>query len=208
MTLTDPDREDDLPEELAGRLAAELGPGERVAWSGRSHLRVRRFEHKLFLGLGLIGLGIVIFCQITFGNDFGGVAVAMLFGVVICWSAGLIVTLSGLGGIFVARRNARHNRQSLYAITDRRAIVWRPAPFTDGVEVRSYSIGQIVSTSRIDHLDGTGDIRFHLADGHEPGVMVPDAFSGPVLIGGGFFGICDPRRVEEILRKTLVGRSS
>ncbi|MDB5349587.1 MAG: hypothetical protein JWN86_834 [Planctomycetota bacterium] len=205
-----PHRDEEMPEATAARISAELAPGERLTWAGRSHLRVPDFARWLLAGPILLAMGGWLFAQIDFaGNQgqaaFSGMTVMLLLGVVIAWAAGFILSLGSLFRLTSARAVRRLNAGALHALTDRRAIIWRPAPGSSGTEVRSFTLDEIVRTTRIERPDGTGDVLFTLIEGAAPGSLdVTLIQTMPAMSGAGFFGITDPRRVEELIRQSSI----
>lgn len=174
----------DLSEDLRGRFKSELDPGERLLWSGRP---VAVKEHPLWRA-SLVLLGLLCL--------FG-----VLFAVV--FSAGLIILTVYSGIILAVLLWARHmDRRKLagmrYALTDRRAIIWQPLFWRQGaIRVQSLARGEVASISRLEFDDGTGDISFRikgleLAQGARP---EPSSLRG----------IADVRRVEEQMRRVLMG---
>jgi len=82
---------------------------------------------------------------------------------------------------------------TLYALTDRRAIIWVPEDRRGTVAVHSFRPGQVGRVHRIERPDGSGDVIFALSrDVGYP--FTPE----------GFKGIAGVRRVEEQVRRTLV----
>jgi hypothetical protein len=102
-----------------------------------------------------------------------------------------------IGIVLVSQLVLHHRtRRTCYALTDRRAIIWRPAQDAKGLEVRSFSPSDFNTLFRIDHGDGTGDLIFH-----EITVVVG---MKPQPVRQGFLGIRNVRHVEALVRKTLL----
>src|SRR5262249_10884692 len=133
---------------------------------------------------GLLGASAGL--EVTFGfmGVLGGI-LWLLFGVVV-FASQLVVH--------------RRTRRTCYALTDRRAIVWRPAPESKGLEVRSFWPADFNSLLRVDSGAGSGDLIFH-----EVTVV---AGLKPQPVRQGFLGIRNVRHVEALFRKTLLERPS
>ena len=87
----------------------------------------------------------------------------------------------------------RMARESAYVITDRRAIHIKAGLF-GRVAVASFSPQQLGSLSRVQHLDGSGDVLFmHASESGRSNI--------PALSRFGFFGVDDAKAVEEMLAK-------
>jgi hypothetical protein len=192
---------DDLPPAMGAQIQAELGAGERLVWAGRAqpHPSLGRRVLPFYLGcflpaavLFLLGLVLFMAPPLVKGQGledntvFGVFAVFM--GVVLLGAGG---TLTGGAVVEDAR-----TRRTCYALTNRRAIVWRPAQGTKGLEVRSFWPADLNIVYRIDRGDGEGDVVFH-----EVTIAVG---AKPQAIRQGFLGIRHVRHVEGLLRQTLL----
>jgi len=109
-------------------------------------------------------------------------------------AAALIAAI--LTGVVRTRLAERVKRSgTLYALTDRRAIIWLPEPRLGAVKVYTVTRGSLEGVHRLEFSDGSGDLLFRLK-GHRPEVES----WGPTA----FEGIAEVRRVEEQVRRTLV----
>jgi hypothetical protein len=192
------DLDDGLPDEVRGRVKAELQPGERLLWTGRS------FPPPELIAVWHIVLVVIGLILIAFGT--AGIIHAlrdtrarviqdstMPTGLALS-SIGCIVIVCTIGG-WVAGRFQRSNKARIYyAVTDRRAITWIPEPRADAVRVRSVPRGQFKDVVRVERPDGSGSLEFSYYDHvsmmhwqHE-----------------GFQHIHEVRRVEQIIRNYLM----
>ncbi len=209
MDAFSPHIDDDLPDSLAARVRDELSPGERIIWAGRSYHRVPRFDLWLGGGVASLVLGGWLFSRIDFqvqANNaaFSFLNVALFVGVIVSWAVGFITLIGGLVKTTGARIASRENARTVFALTDRRAIAWRPAAI-DGVEVRSYWPHQVEGTSRVDRLDGLGDVTFVLSDGAAGAPLgTSNLFVMPATVGHGFYCIRQPRLVEGLIHQALI----
>ena len=109
---------------------------------------------------------------------------------------GLIVLAFAIQGWFNRRRLEQTGFKPTYALTDRRAILWTPNVYNalpGAVEVCSVFRGNIKTIHRIEYPDGTGDVVFNRFASEEG------------WMNTSFDGIPDVRRVEDLVRRTLMG---
>src|SRR5262245_34488753 len=64
-----------------------------------------------------------------------------------------------VGILRTAFRGTWDRKQVVYALTDRRAILWEPEPF-GGVAVRSYGPADLTELRRVEHPGDIGDLVF------------------------------------------------
>jgi hypothetical protein len=190
---------DDLPDDLRARLKGELAPGERLLWAGRPLPKpVRLTKGYLVAALFALFFGAICIAGIMlhqrppnrFGQPDEGPSIV---GAIVAGSLALLIPLLMLVAWKSKVAGARRDAQRLYALTDRRAIVWQPVPASEAITVTSYHPKQIENLHRVENPDGSGDVKF--------------SGSGPW--GVGFDSIADVRRVEDLVRMNLghgVGR--
>lgn len=192
---------DELSEELRGRVKTELDPGERLLWAARPILKpplpVTGFVAGGLTAALLLGVALVCFAFSlrdarppgNRGEIPGTVGLGLL-----CFCAAVVVIL-GLWASVGQRRVATAKRGgTLYALTDRRAIIWSPER-RGAVKFETVARGSITGVYRREFPDGTGDVLFR-----GPGYNPELEYDGPT----GFESVADVRRVEEQVRRTLV----
>lgn len=191
-----------MPEEILVLVKPELRPGERLLWAGRGRPRGRGAAPNAnpliapLFAVGLCFLGGVLFAAHlgAFGKIFkdrGDEGLALMFGL-LASGLGLVVGIGSAGGWWLRRSSRARPRESLYALTDRRAITWQPEGRSDAIAVRSYTRGKFKDVHRVEYPDGTGDVICNT-----PG----DDYWATCR----FEGVADVRRVEEIARHLFIG---
>jgi hypothetical protein len=184
---------DDLPDDLRARLKGELAPGERLLWAGRPLPKPVRVTSgyivAAMVALGFAAIFVVLLAlpmpqpnQFEKPDQGGRVAAGIVSG----FLAFLIIyfTIRGWQQKFAT---ARGEVRRLYALTDRRAILWQPVIGSEAVTVTSYYPRLIEKLYRVENPDGSGDVKF----------------SGAGPWGSGFDNIADVRRVEDLVRMNL-----
>jgi hypothetical protein len=192
---------DGLAEHLRARVKAVLEPAERLLWEGRGHARP----------LAAIPAFPAFFAAFLCATS--GFALTVLFGIfgfrpmdremvfLLCLAPGVLGGVAAVGmtsGWARHRFSQRRIARSVYALTDRRAIVGRPwrgdivffswvaEPFLD-----AQCAGWFQNTCCIEHGDGLGSVYFL----HYGEVSMPDF---------GFEGIRGAGRVEVMIREVLL----
>jgi hypothetical protein len=187
---------DDLPDELRGRVKAELEPGERLLWVGAPRPipapRGIPTSASVCLVSGLAGVTCVVLAVLVPKSPGDTLVGLLVSGSVFSFVIALFALLGAIAGRTQRQRESRIRRGTLYALTDRRAIRWVPILDRGGVAVYSILRGTVTEVHRIEYDDGTGDVVFG-----EPR-------HGAYLLDRGFVSIDDVRRVEEQVRRTLV----
>jgi hypothetical protein len=189
--------EADISEDLRGRVKSELHPGERLLWAARAlptgDRRRSSPAASLIAGfLILISAGsTVMAARQPFGAQGAFVFFALVTGLI-----GILITLGVIAQWNDRRRERARLASYLYALTDRRAIIWAPDSTTRGVAVYTFPKGKVGSIHRVEFPDGSGDVLFTLL---ESGDGYGYGYSGAT----GFVGVDDVRRVEEQVRRTL-----
>jgi hypothetical protein len=81
--------------------------------------------------------------------------------------------------------------RTIYAVSDQRAIIARAGSAAGELQLFSFLPGMLDGTTRFEYPDGSGDVYFEGLEG---------LARGPV----GFFRIRSVRRVDELIRETLI----
>ncbi len=187
----------EIPEEFAALVKPELVPGERLIWASRSSPRPRdRTATRLQSGLIVVGSGVVCATFIAvfvgaIGERFYQAAGAFIVVGMIACGLRFVPRMREVGALAAEALRGSPSVETTYAITDRRAILWRPGAGT-GVEVHSYPAASIRGVHRVEYPDGSGDVNL----GVEP--------VGPFVMPTGFAGVRDVRRVENYVREALL----
>jgi len=202
---TGPDAIDgDLDGDLRGRVKSELEPGERLLWCGQPTRESPR-SNTWFLVWGVIAALSLLAAVASFAaysrdtrpdpaprGDIpplvgGGLAAFVFSGV---------ITL--LLAVAVGHRKSERVKKSgtLYALTDRRAIIWVPETSRGAVAVYTLVRGSVANVHRVEYPDGSGDVLLR--------VRGPQPFDSEPWGPAGFEGVAEVRRVEEQVRRTLV----
>ena len=192
-----------LPPELDARVRAELRTGERLLWVGQPNpRRASRAAWPIVL-FGIPWTAFAVFWVLmASGIMFGAGGPGGGFGAAFaCFPLfGLPFILVGIGMLTAPVWLRRAARRTCYALTDRRAIVWR-AGWSGAVEVRSYEPASLTRMVRTEYPDGTGDLVF------EEGLTYTYDSSNrrmPRTWRQGFLAIRDVRRIEELVRRVLL----
>lgn len=195
----------ELPPDLAAWVKAELEPGERLLWAGQAIRPLTKpwssagqgpdVPSALIWMLGLWTLAAVagFAARGRFGwlSDKAEAYVIMAsltlatMGAMLAASLAVNVVRSGFGAIL--RRGAKSF--SIYALTDRRAVVWVPQS-RGAFQVIHQPARSLGGVHRIELPDGTGDVIFQ----SRQDFWFPD----------GLKGISNVRRVEGLVRSVLV----
>ncbi len=201
-----------LAPELDQRVQSELSGGERLVYVGQPRPDLSRGS-TLFLtifgccfgGFALIFFGVGAAMTVGFGvagaaaagNGVGGFAacgplVFCVFSLPFLAIGGYLASAS----IWMPRRI----RRTIYALTDRRAVVFEPNWFAKGYTVRSYTRDGLGRMYRVDRGNDAGDLVFEEfytrgTDGQ--------GFSTATRNQRGFLAVDRVRDVEELVRLTL-----
>lgn len=194
-----------LPVELETRVRSEIRVGERLLWVGQPRPGRFALQSLPIVLFGILWTGFAVFWMVS-ASDFlfhgpGGNGGPGGFGAIFaCFPLfGLPFVLIGLGMLSSPYWRWRQAKQTCYALTDRRAIVWQAGTF-GGVSVRSYGPEALGRIHRTEYADGSGDLIF------EEIVSVRcDSDGNPTTTTRhGFMAIANVREVEELLRRVLL----
>ncbi len=179
----------ELTDELRSRVKSELEPGERLLWTGRNRIEQSAIGLGHFIA-ALIAAGLFVFtflCLSFFNNRESVAVLALVTGLI-----GFLVVVGLLGSIGDTSINRGRDRSILYALTDRRAIIWMPDYRPRGIAVHSIQRGELARVHRVEYSDRSGDLRFGLVN-PIPGLTTTE-----------FTGIPEVRRVEQIVRNNSI----
>lgn len=141
-------------------LDNELLEGEELLWSGRPEARGKSVASpaRVFSILGriyfLIGVGLLILSLILLFLFYPSPPPEAFLGALI---PGGIFFILGLIFLIIGSIVRSPNRNTLYAITNRRAIIFRTGRY---LRVTSYSGRAITQVQRFERPDGSGDLIF------------------------------------------------
>ncbi len=186
----------EIPEDLLAWIKPELEPGERLLWVSRADRgaaprswRGHRAGAAWAAGWLAVGLASIVgsFRSPAWARqaETGLSSTGIIFGAV-----GMLIGFGTLVSLVAEVRERRLLGRRVYALTDRRAILWSPVAGSEAVTVHVYPRGSIrpEQIERTQFPDGGGTL----------------AILGGFSIHGKFEGIADVRRVEELVRRFLV----
>ncbi|MDY3555117.1 hypothetical protein R5W24_004252 [Gemmata sp. JC717] len=202
-----------LPPDLLRSVSAELTRGEAIVWCGQPSARLTRLkaiQTAIGFGFGTLILAAGLLFVLGRSNGPGGKEawiVLLGFGVLAAvFLAGIV-----LGSRMVYRKAAR----TAYVITNRRAIVWHPPLFGEGM-AESYTPAQLQQMRRRDSwfAPNAGDLIFrtetHVDVTHHSGGRSGNNSYGSStsyrtrIVRFGFLGVDDVREIEKMIRAALV----
>ena len=206
MSIDDELARDDLTPDLTARITAELAPGERLIWSGGTQIRQLKGGclrvAPFLLGIPLVWLAL----GLPTNPDRNPSAIVFIFSAFAAQIAVGVLLIAGPS----RRANRKWQRRTIYALTDRRAIVWTPDSVAvlfqePGLVVRSFKPDEMNTLYRIERVDGIGDLIFREV---RSATVAEGASHALATTRHGFFGIRDVHRVEQLVRATLLPRSA
>ncbi len=187
-----------LPPQLAQILESELAPGERIVWQGLPlpGSRVRASLQTFFFGIPFFAFSVFWTWKASEGSSTSRHSVSGD-----SWPSWFPLVWGGMFVLAGARMllsplwvwwEARH---TIYAITDRRALVIR-APWHR--TVRSFTGERLVSVVRREDSRGRGDLVFEreYVQGRKGRTICQEA---------GFFGLANAREAEQFLPQAIAG---
>ncbi|MDQ2686321.1 MAG: hypothetical protein M3Y28_00475 [Armatimonadota bacterium] len=205
-----------LPPELERQLNDELEAGETVLWTDRpAPARLARLARPQFLaGIpytlfalfwetavvtmllvpllrhGVRGTGSVI-----------GIGIGTLFPLI-----GLMALANGVSLLLTPWKQRRNAEQTLYALTNRRALLLQSGP--GATRSQALMPEQFQGRTRIQERNGSGDLLFP----HAGTVILNEPWPGlggnrnqgrNAAVSVGFYGIADVRAVDDLIRRTF-----
>jgi len=186
-----------LPPELRRRVDAELASGERVVWLGQPVPWLFAREGWMSVVIGIVWTGFVLYWMAG--------AAGMVEGrprqpngweqtLLPLW--GIPFFLIGFYLLTMPYWLARKARRTIYALTDRRAIVWEVASWGK-TTVRSFTPDRLLSmTRRARGGGGRGDLIFEQ--------FLERNGSGTTTIRRGFMAIEHLKDADDLVRQTLL----
>ena len=184
-----PEIDSTLSPELTDRVKAELAQDERLVWVGQPRLDLATRPAFFLVPFGVVFAGFSLFWIVGAGLMTGGLMAP----------CGLPFIAVGIGLIASPVWLRRRARNTVYALTDRRAIVWQPGWF-GAVAVRSFTAAGLGQISRIERADGSGDLVF------EEITTINNTSDGARYhtTRRGFLCVDKVREVEDLVRQTLL----
>ena len=184
------------PDDLLELVKPELAPDERLLWASRADQAAaprRRGGHAAAgtWAVGLLAAGSACLFFSIHPNPLIHRAEATLITFAIVFlMIGSLIGIFTIASLVSTARVRRLRSRRIYAVTDRRAILWTPVDGSDAVTVHVYPRGSIKpgQIERTQFPDGSGTL----------------ALLGGYSAHGNFEGIANVRRVEELVRRFLV----
>jgi len=182
--------------ELRRALDAELADGERIVWLRQPVPWLLWRGSLVVLIFGIPWTAFAIFWTLGAAGMIGKSGArptgwwAYIFPL---W--GLPFICIGLALLSSPYWVARAARRTVYAITNRRAIVWLNKGWGK-TEVQSFEPKRLLSITRTQRANGSGDLIFEQ--------FREQCGSSTTTIRRGFMGLANVRDAEEVLRETLL----
>lgn len=176
-------------------LRGRLLNGERVIWSGGPGQGLVLTRRDIFLvPFSLLWCGFAIFWTVG-ATGMGAPSFFTLWGTMF-----ICVGLYFVAGRFLV--DAWLRRGIEYAVTDRRVLIYRPAPFS---KFTAMNLSQLPDVDLIERSDGSGTIRFgqviSMWGNRGMGAWSPSLDPTPQ-----FIAIKDVRRVFDLVQQSTVSR--
>jgi hypothetical protein len=189
--------EDRLDESLSARIKAELDPLEYLLWADRpAPPRAVRipFVPVLFVAVvaGLSGFSLAAMFGLVNQAWIDPRTLAVALGLAPCILGGMILAHTA-SLVFRRWLKGRRLARTIYAVTDRRAIVARIESPDGELRAASLRAGELVDTRRFENPDGSGDL-FFLGTGQDQ--WLPIRFLEVPRVG----------LVESLVREALLDR--
>ena len=186
------------------RIDRELESGEELIWAGRHNGRGIVLKSMPVVLFGIPWTAFALFWTYmaaggisNFSNSGSGGPPGIMKWVFPLW--GLPFILIGFAMLSTPFWGKRKARRTLYALTDRRCIVWNPG-FRGAMKVTSYGPDDLVSLSRQERRDGSGDVIFVKS----MRIRERGSSSDTVTEAEGFIGVDEPKTLERLIRDTLL----
>ncbi len=197
----------ELPADLAARVKAELEPGESLLWASQAVCPMPKpgqysteegpnVSAFVIWTLGLWTLaaitGLASLGQFGWISDEAETYLIMASLTLVTIGAMLAGSLvvHGFKAGFGALMRKGERLRPIYALSDRRAIIWVPQSRLSAFQVIHQPARSLSGVHRIELPDSTGDVIFESGQSH--------------WSPGGLKGVSDVRRVEALARSVLV----
>ena len=202
-----------LPPELEQRVQSELSGGERLVWVGQPRPDLYRGQTifmaifgAFFGGIALIRFLVGGAMAVAFGlagGQGGGNPGADALGCFPLFFCLFTIPFMAIGGYMLCAPiwMPKRIRRILYALTDRRAILWEPYFFGSGYTVRNYTREGLGRMYRVDKRDGAGDLVF---EEYFTTSTNSNGMSSTQRNQRGFMAIDRVREIDELVRLTLM----
>ena len=196
-----------LDPEVRNKINAELQSGERLLWAAQPIPGLYARGAWPLMIFGLVFTGFSVFwiggagAMIWFSDD-GPADDAGIGRIFNCFPLfGLPFFAVGMGLVTSPIWMRRAAKRSIYAVTDRRAIICQGRPW-GGVEIRSFGPGDLTSMTRVELSNGAGDLVFRelLTESYD---SKGHRTSNRKVIG--FVAIEGVHDVENLVRTQLIG---
>jgi len=183
------DMDSALPPDLAARLTDELHPDERILWTGQPRLDLATRPAYFLVPFGVVFTGFSLVWILVAGTLTLGLLMP----------CGLPFIAVGIGLIASPAWLRSRARNTIYALTDQRALICEPGWFGRRT-IRTYTASGLGRMSRTERPDGSGDLTFE-----EYVTYSTDEYGSHANRGRrGFMAINNVREVEEMIRRTLL----
>ncbi len=189
--------ETELPRHLLEQVFAELTQGEKLIWACQPSPRVMYLRGLGALLLGCFFAGIGLLFAGIFARNAGLTLIPLLIGAVFP----LVGLFVGVLGLMFSKKQAAN---TIYALTNRRAIVWKTQYFGSPL-VEHYDAAAVRGLKRMDNyfIKGAGDVIFR----QEKTITVTTSKHGSStserIKNFGFLHVEAAREVEKLVRETL-----
>ena len=201
-----------LTPELDQRVQSELSGGERLVYVGQPRPELYRGSTVFMMIFGCCfgGFALIFFtvgAAMTIGFAGAGAAAAGQGAAPLAGCFPLVFCLFSLPFLLIGGYLAtapiwmpKRLRRFIYALTDRRALVFEPNWFGKNYTVRSYTREALGRMYRVDKANGAGDLVF---EEYYTTTRNTDGMSSTQRNQRGFMAIDRVRDVEELVRLTL-----
>ena len=191
--IADDDLAGDLTDEQRGAIEDDLAPGEQILWAERAGPppmpMVAPFPAFFAAFLcGTSGFALMVLFGI-YGLRAMGTAETLFYLGLSPAVLGCVVVLGFLGRWVDYLQERRRLSRTFYVLTDRRAIIGEDLVEEGEIQLLDREGGTFDDTLCIEHQDATGDVFF---------------VRGGTVDGPGLVSIARARRVEELVRRTLI----